>query len=85
MLEVRRLRSRHGKAVEAFVEEAVVRRELADNFCFHQPHYDSVQGAYGWAAETLQLHRSVRVSRSGQVSRPGQARRGQVGEARSVT
>ncbi|KAF0301038.1 Deoxyribodipyrimidine photo-lyase [Amphibalanus amphitrite] len=56
VLEVRRLRSRHSKAVEAFVEEAVVRRELADNFCFYQPHYDSVQGAYGWAAETLKVH-----------------------------
>ena len=84
VLEVRRLRSRHGKAVEAFVEEAVVRRELADNFCFHQPHYDSVRGAYGWAAETLKLHRSVQVRRPGQVS-SGQTggqisnERGQVG------
>lgn len=57
VLEVRRFRSKHSKAVEAFVEEAVVRRELADNFCYYQEHYDSVKGAYGWAAETLKVHR----------------------------
>ena len=75
MLEVRRLRSRHSKAVEAFVEEAVVRRELADNFCFYQPHYDSVQGAYGWAADTLKLHRSVGQTQSShRMQRLGQVR-----------
>ena len=58
---MRRLRSRHSKAVEAFVEEAVVRRELADNYCYYQPHYDSVKGAYSWAADTLKQHRSVQV------------------------
>lgn len=33
-----------------------VRRELSDNFCFHQPQYDSLDGAAGWAKETLQVH-----------------------------
>ncbi|KAJ0080119.1 hypothetical protein Patl1_22649 [Pistacia atlantica] len=33
------------KAIDAFLEELIVRRELADNFCFYQPHYDSLKGA----------------------------------------
>lgn len=28
-----------------FVEEAVVRRELAENFCYYNENYDSVQGS----------------------------------------
>ena len=42
--------------MDAFVEEAVVRRELADNFCFYNPKYDSVGGASAWAQETLRVH-----------------------------
>merc|ERR1712087_1025500 len=42
--------------IDAFLEEAVVRRELADNYCFYQPHYDSLKGAAGWAYESLQKH-----------------------------
>ena len=39
-----------------FLEELVVRRELADNFCCYNPHYDSVQGFPNWAYETLKQH-----------------------------
>ena len=34
---------RHSSSVDVFVEEAVVRRELADNFVYYNPHYDSIQ------------------------------------------
>ncbi|KAJ4827949.1 DNA photolyase phr1 [Turnera subulata] len=44
--------------VDAFLEEMIVRRELADNFCFYQPHYDSLQGAWDWARKTLMDHAS---------------------------
>jgi deoxyribodipyrimidine photo-lyase len=40
----------------AFIEEAVVRRELSDNLCFYNPSYDSLQGAAVWARESLELH-----------------------------
>lgn len=40
----------------SFVEEVVVRRELADNYCFYNSNYDSLKGAAGWAVETLQKH-----------------------------
>jgi len=42
---------------EAFLEELIVRRELADNYCFYQPHYDSFAGFPAWAQKTLNQHR----------------------------
>ena len=57
ILRVREFRSRAKDSVEAFIEEAVVRRELADNFCFYnQENYDSIKGAYEWAQKTLKDH-----------------------------
>ena len=54
---MREFRSKAKDSVEAFVEEAVVRRELADNFCFYnQDNYDSIRGANDWALKTLQDH-----------------------------
>lgn len=44
------------ESVASFVEELVVRRELADNFCFYNPNYDNISGAYDWAKKTLQDH-----------------------------
>ncbi|KJE93780.1 deoxyribodipyrimidine photo-lyase [Capsaspora owczarzaki ATCC 30864] len=44
------------ESVDVFVEEALVRRELSDNFCFYNPNYDSIAGASAWAQETLQAH-----------------------------
>lgn len=46
------------QAVDAFLEEMIVRRELADNFCYYQPQYDSLQGAWEWARKTLMEHAS---------------------------
>lgn len=43
-------------SVEAFLEEMVVRRELADNFCFYEQKYDSIECASGWAQDSLALH-----------------------------
>ena len=47
---------RYVGGTDSFVEEAVVRRELADNFCFYNPQYDSLTSCYAWAKETLQTH-----------------------------
>ncbi|CAK9072474.1 unnamed protein product [Durusdinium trenchii] len=44
-------------SVEAFLDEAIVRRELSDNFCWYNEHYDSLKGAAAWAVETLNKHR----------------------------
>lgn len=57
ILRVREFRSKAKDSVEAFIEEAVIRRELADNFCFYNnEHYDSIKGANDWARKTLQEH-----------------------------
>lgn len=42
---------------EAFLEQLIVRRELSDNFCLHNRHYDSVRCFPGWATKTLDAHR----------------------------
>lgn len=55
-LEARKVRTLNPKAVDAFLEELIVRRELADNFCLYQPQYDSIQGAWEWARKTLMDH-----------------------------
>jgi deoxyribodipyrimidine photo-lyase len=43
---------------DAFLEELVVRRELADNFCYYEPAYDRVAGFPDWARKTLDQHRN---------------------------
>lgn len=57
ILVVRQHKSKYKESVDAFCEEAIVRRELADNFCFYNPKYDSIDGAYDWAKKTLKEHR----------------------------
>ncbi|KAM7494138.1 hypothetical protein LguiB_028747 [Lonicera macranthoides] len=57
-LEARRVRKQSPQAIDAFLEELIVRRELADNFCLYQPHYDSLKGAWEWARKTLMNHAS---------------------------
>ncbi len=46
------------EAKQAFLEELIIRRELADNFCFYNPAYDQVAGFPAWAQQTLDQHRS---------------------------
>ena len=48
--------SSNKSSVDAFIEEALVRRELADNFCFYNSKYDQLEGAPSWAQETLTVH-----------------------------
>lgn len=45
------------RARAAFLEELIVRRELADNFCHYNPNYDSTAGFHPWAKATLDAHR----------------------------
>lgn len=41
---------------EAFLEELIVRRELADNFCLHRQDYDRTSCYPEWARKTLEHH-----------------------------
>ena len=43
-------------SVSSFVEEAFVRRELSENFCFYNKNYDNINGAADWARATLQVN-----------------------------
>jgi len=49
-------RSRAQDGADAFLEELVVRRELADNFCFYEPEYDRFEALPEWAQKTLAAH-----------------------------
>ena len=49
---------RESEGVDSYIEESVVRRELAENFVFFSPHsYDSLDGANDWAKKTLKEHK----------------------------
>ncbi len=51
------MRSKVKKASrDAFLEELIIRRELADNFCLHNSSYDSFDGFPEWAQTTLMKH-----------------------------
>ena len=45
-------------ARQAYLEELIVRRELAINFVARNPHYDSLAGCPEWARKTLAEHRA---------------------------
>ncbi|WP_320009320.1 deoxyribodipyrimidine photo-lyase [Maridesulfovibrio sp.] len=49
-----------GEGVDAYIEEMVVRRELAENFCFYNDKYDSLEAAPQWAQITLKEHAADR-------------------------
>jgi deoxyribodipyrimidine photo-lyase len=46
--------------MDIFLEELIIRRELADNFCFYNTNYDNIQGFPAWARKTLDEHRNDR-------------------------
>jgi len=48
----------HFAQEEAFLEEMIIRRELADNFCSYNKDYDNYDGFPKWCRETLDIHRT---------------------------
>lgn len=44
------------RGTDAFLEQLIVRRELAVNFVFYNTSYDSYEGITGWAKQTLSDH-----------------------------
>ncbi len=42
---------------DSFLEELIIRKELSDNFCYYNPHYDQPEGFPAWAKKTLKEHR----------------------------
>lgn len=41
---------------EGFLEQLIIRRELAENFCFYNSHYDDFQGLPAWGQRTILQH-----------------------------
>ncbi len=48
------------RSKDAFLEELIVRKELADNYCFYNMNYDNFEGLPEWAKKTLNEHRADR-------------------------
>ncbi len=42
--------------VQSFINEAIVWRELARNFCFYNPNYNQYEGIPEWAKKSLEEH-----------------------------
>ena len=42
---------------EAFLEELIVRKELADNFCLYNKRFKSFKGITSWAKNSLECHK----------------------------
>ncbi|MFZ6022763.1 MAG: deoxyribodipyrimidine photo-lyase [Patescibacteria group bacterium] len=43
-------------ARDSFFEQLVVRRELAENYCYYNENYDNPEGFPLWAQQTLRVH-----------------------------
>jgi deoxyribodipyrimidine photo-lyase len=56
IVQIKEYNSKFSKSVQGYMEECIVRRELAENFCFYQPNYDNLEGTNDWAKLTLELH-----------------------------
>ena len=59
-LEIMRAKHAQPSAKDAYIEELVVRRELAMNFVTYTPDYDKYSCIPGWAAASLEKHRKDR-------------------------
>ncbi len=45
-----------GDSIDAFLEELIVRKELADNYCTYNQNYNNFDGLKDWAKKSLQEH-----------------------------
>lgn len=48
----------HQESKDAYLEQLIVRRELADNFCFYSQDYESLKYIPDWAKATLEEHKA---------------------------
>jgi len=61
-LRVRKEHGRYPEAVESYLEELIVRRELSVNFVHFNRDYDSYAALPAWARATLRVHAADRRS-----------------------
>lgn len=56
MIEETEIPGDYIRSKDAFIEEAVIRKELSDNYCYYAPTYRSIHGSASWAQNTLKKH-----------------------------
>ncbi len=56
VMQILKNRDETDNNVKAFLEQIIIRRELADNFCYYCTPYDSFESFPTWAKETLIEH-----------------------------
>lgn len=56
VLEVKKFEDKFKESVDSFINEAVIWRELAENFCYYNLEYDNYKGAKDWSKESLKSH-----------------------------
>lgn len=49
-------KQKHSIDQKAFLEELIIRRELADNFCYYNKQYDTCTSFPNWAQKSLERH-----------------------------
>jgi len=54
--KIRQVKKINSEIIDAFLEELIVRRELAINYVFYTDQYDSYSGLPNWAQTTLNQH-----------------------------
>ncbi|WP_048159557.1 deoxyribodipyrimidine photo-lyase [Methanosarcina sp. WWM596] len=59
VLEVEKAKS-NPESKKAFLDEILVWKEIADNFCYYNPGYDSFESFPDWAKKSLNAHRDDR-------------------------
>ncbi|KHK02684.1 deoxyribodipyrimidine photo-lyase [Desulfovibrio sp. TomC] len=55
-LDILAAKDRAPADADAYLEELIIRRELADNFCHYTPDYDQFSALPDWAQKTLAAH-----------------------------
>lgn len=56
LLEILKNYDLRDENVQSFINEAVIWRELARNFCYYNPLYNEYEGIPDWAKQTLEEH-----------------------------
>lgn len=56
LLEILKHYDFNDENVQSFINEAVIWRELARNFCYYNPSYNKYDGIPDWAKKTLEEH-----------------------------
>jgi deoxyribodipyrimidine photo-lyase len=46
----------YAEGAQWFLEALIIRRDLADNYCYYEKNYDNMEGAPAWGRDSLRRH-----------------------------